>query len=164
MSSLEKINEIINILNEYDNNPEKLIPILQKVQNLFNYLPEDAMTFVANSLGISPAKVFGVATFFSHFSIVPKGKHIIKICDGTACHVKKSENIINAVEKKLGLSAGNHTSSDLMFTLECVSCLGACGIAPVVVIDEEVHPQMTPEKVTALIEDIATKEKANAGN
>jgi NADH-quinone oxidoreductase subunit E len=164
MSSLENINEIINILNEHDNNPDKLIPILQKVQNLFNYLPEDAMTFVANSLGISPAKVFGVATFFSHFSTVPKGKHIIKICDGTACHVKKSEHIINAVEKKLGLSEGKRTSPDLMFTLECVSCLGACGIAPVVVIDEEVHPQMTPEKASALIDNITVKEKANAGN
>lgn len=162
--SLEKLNEVIGILNEYDNNPEKLIPILQRVQQEYNYLPEDAMTFVANSLGIPPAKVFGVATFFSHFSIVPKGKHIIKICDGTACHVKKSENIINAVEKKLGLSEGKHTSADLMFTLECVSCLGACGIAPVVVIDEEVYPQMTPEKVTALIEEISVKEKQHANS
>lgn len=162
--SLEKLNEVIGILNEYDNNPNKLIPILQKVQEKYNYLPEDAMAFVANSLGIPPAKVFGVATFFSHFSIVPKGKHIIKICDGTACHVKKSENIIQAVEKKLNLSQGKHTSSDLMFTLECVSCLGACGIAPVVVIDEEVYPQMTPEKVTALIDQISAKEKSNDNN
>ncbi|MDR0291515.1 MAG: NADH-quinone oxidoreductase subunit NuoE [Elusimicrobium sp.] len=162
--SLEKLNDIAVILNEYDNSPDKLIPILQKVQQKYNYLPEDAMTFVANSLGISPAKVFGVATFFSHFSIVPKGKHIIKICDGTACHVKKSENIIQAVEKKLGLAPDRHTSADFMFTLECVSCLGACGIAPVVVIDEEVHPQMTPEKVTALIDETAAKEKANVNS
>jgi NADH-quinone oxidoreductase subunit E len=162
--SLEKLNYVIAILDEYDNNPNKLIPILRKVQQLYNYLPEDAMTFVANSLGISPAKVFGVATFFSHFSIVPKGKHIIKICDGTACHVKKSESIINATEKKLNLSQGKHTSGDLMFTLECVSCLGACGIAPVVVIDEEVYPKMTPDRMTALIDDIVTREKVNAGN
>lgn len=162
--SLDKLNDVIGILNEYDNDPNKLIPILQKVQQKYNYLPEEAMNFVANSLGISPAKVYGVATFFSHFSVVPKGKHIIKICDGTACHVKKSENIITAVEKRLGLSEGKHTSNDLLFTLECVSCLGACGIAPVVVIDEEVHPQMTPEKVVALIEEIAVKEKENVGN
>jgi NADH-quinone oxidoreductase subunit E len=162
--SLEKLNDVITILNEYDNNPNKLIPILQKVQQKFNYLPQDAMTFVANSLGISPSKVYGVATFFSHFSIVPKGKHIIKICDGTACHVKKSESIINAVRAKLGLTEQKHTSNDFMFTLECVSCLGACGIAPVVVIDEEVHPQMTPDKAAALIDAVAAKEKANASN
>jgi NADH-quinone oxidoreductase subunit E len=159
-----KLNEIIGILNKYDNNPNKLIPILQEVQREYNYLPQEAMTFVANSLGIAPAKVFGVATFFSHFSITPKGKHIIKVCDGTACHVKKSEGIIGAVEKKLGLNAAKRTSADLMFTLECVSCLGACGIAPVVVIDEEVFPQMTPEKTTALIEGIVFKEKENAKN
>ncbi|MDR1683944.1 MAG: NADH-quinone oxidoreductase subunit NuoE [Elusimicrobiota bacterium] len=161
--SVEKLSDVIAILNEYDNNPSKLIPILQKVQHKYNYLPEDAMTFVANSLGIPPAKVFGVATFFSHFSITPKGKHIIKICDGTACHVKKSEGIINAVQNKLGLNAQKHTTDDFNFTLECVSCLGACGIAPVVVIDEEVHPQMTPEKVTALIDEVAKKEAQNAG-
>ncbi|MDR0646314.1 MAG: NAD(P)H-dependent oxidoreductase subunit E [Elusimicrobiota bacterium] len=160
--SLGKLNEVIGILNKYDNNPNKLIPILQEVQREYNYLPQEAMTFVANSLGIAPSKVFGVATFFSHFSVVPKGKHIIKICDGTACHVKKSEGIINAVENRLALSPAKHTSSDLMFTLECVSCLGACGIAPVVVIDEEVFPQMTPEKTVALIEEIAAKETENA--
>ncbi|MDR0734976.1 MAG: NAD(P)H-dependent oxidoreductase subunit E [Elusimicrobiota bacterium] len=160
--SLEKLNDVIAILNEYDNNPSKLIPILQKVQQKYNYLPQDAMTFVANSLGIAPSKVYGVATFFSHFSIVPKGRHIIKICDGTACHVKKSEGIINAAKKRLNLTDEKHTSGDFMFTLECVSCLGACGIAPVAVVDEEVHPQMTPEKITALIDAVYAKEKANA--
>lgn len=160
--SLEKLNDVIAILNEYDNNPTKLIPILQKVQQKYNYLPQDAMAFVANSLGIAPSKVYGVATFFSHFSTAPKGKHIIKICDGTACHVKKSEGIINAAKKRLGLTDGKHTSGDLMFTLECVSCLGACGIAPVAVVDEEVHPQMTPEKMGALIDAVYAKEKANA--
>jgi NADH-quinone oxidoreductase subunit E len=160
--SLEKLNDVIAILNEYDNNPSKLIPILQKVQQKYNYLPQDAMTFVANSLGIAPSKVYGVATFFSHFSTVPKGRHILKICDGTACHVKKSEGIISAAKKRLGLADEKHTSNDFMFTLECVSCLGACGIAPVAVVDEEVHPRMTPEKIIALIDAVYAKEKANA--
>ena len=153
----EKLIDIADILKEFNNDPSKLIPVLQKVQHKYNYLPQEAMNMVSQGLGISPSKVYGVATFFSHFSIVPKGKHIIKICDGTACHVKKSGAIIDAVQKKLNLTAEKPTSADMKFTLECVSCLGACGIAPVVVIDEEVYPQITPEKMIALIDGIAAK-------
>jgi NADH-quinone oxidoreductase subunit E len=97
------------------------------------------MRFIANELEISPAKVFGVATFFAHFAITPKGKHIIKVCNGTACHVKGSSFVINTVKDKLKLKDGQDTTEDMMFTLECVSCLGACGLAPVMVVDDVVH-------------------------
>ncbi len=116
------------------------------------------MRFIANELGISPAKVFGVATFFAHFAITPKGKHIIRVCNGTACHVKGSAAIIDTVKKKLKLKDGQETTEDLLFTLECVSCLGACGLAPVMVVDEVVHGQVTPAKAEELIDEVIKAE------
>ncbi len=150
------------ILKDYGNDSAKLIPILQKVQDAYGFLPEDIMRFIANELKISPARVFGVATFFAHFSTTPKGKHIIKVCNGTACHVKGSAAAINIVREKLKLKEGQDTSSDGMFTLECVSCLGACGLAPVMVMDETVHGQITPAKVAQIIDEVVAQEAANA--
>lgn len=150
---------VANILKEYDYDASKLIPILQKVQDEYRYLPEDVMRYIADNLNISPAKVFGVATFFAHFAITPKGKHIIKVCNGTACHVKGSSFVINTVKDKLKLKDGQDTTEDMMFTLECVSCLGACGLAPVMVIDDVVHGQITPAKAVELI-DAVVKEEA----
>ena len=100
----EKFAPVDKILKEQGNDPAKLIPILQKVQELYRYLPEDVMRHIANKLEISPAKVFGVATFFAHFAITPKGKHIIKVCNGTACHVRKSIPILEKLRSELGLS------------------------------------------------------------
>jgi NADH-quinone oxidoreductase subunit E len=124
-------------------------------------LPEEIMTFISVALGISPSTVYGVATFYAHFTLEPKGKHIIKVCDGTACHVKKSEGILAALQKRLGLHNDKKTTDDMLFTLETVACLGACGLAPAVVIDEQVHGLMTPEKALALIDDIQREETAN---
>lgn len=150
------------ILEKYGHNPNKLIPILQEVQAAYQYLPEDIMGTIAEELGISPAAVYGVSTFYAHFTLEPKGKHVIKVCDGTACHVKKSEGILKAMEKELGLSKENKTTKDMLFTLETVACLGACGLAPVVVIDDKVHGLMTPESTLALLENIRMEEAANA--
>ncbi|KUO61130.1 NADH dehydrogenase [bacterium BRH_c32] len=147
----EKVCEILE-RNHYDANC--LIPVLQAIQEEYRYLPEKILTFVATSLGISPAKVYGVATFYSHFALEPKGKYVIKVCDGTACHVRNSLPIVDAIHKKLALSETKHTTDDMMFTLEMVSCLGACGLAPVVVINEEVYSLMTPEKTIAAIDAI----------
>lgn len=158
----EKFAPVDAILKEHGNDPAKLIPILQKVQDLYRYLPEDVMRHIADRLEISPAKVFGVATFFAHFAITPKGKHIIKVCNGTACHVKGSSFVINTVKDKLKLKEGQDTTEDGLFTLECVSCLGACGLAPVMVIDETVHGQITPAQACKLIDDIAAVEAKNA--
>ena len=150
------------ILKEFGKDSAKLIPILQKVQDAYGFLPEDIMRFIANELNISPARVFGVATFFAHFAITPKGKHIVRVCNGTACHVKGSAAIINTVKEKLKLKPGKDTTEDGLFTLECVSCLGACGLAPVMVMDETVHGQITPAKAVEIIDEVVKQEAAHA--
>jgi NADH-quinone oxidoreductase subunit E len=139
-----------------------LITILQEIQSAYSYLPEDVMTYVATALGITPGTVFGVATFYSHFTLEPKGKYVVKVCDGTACHVRKSTEIIKTLENELGLSEKKHTSDDMLFTLETVACLGACGLAPVIVVNEDVHGTMTRDKTIALIKKIREEEAANA--
>jgi NADH-quinone oxidoreductase subunit E len=105
--------------------------------------------------------VFGVATFYSHFTLEPKGEHVIRVCDGTACHVRRSEEIIKALRGKLGLSEKKSTTDDLLFTLETVACLGACGLAPVVVVDGEVYGSMGKEKALALIEELRKKTRTD---
>jgi NADH-quinone oxidoreductase subunit E len=154
----QKFEKVLEILERNGNDSAKLIPILQQIQDEYRYLPEEIMTFVATSLGISPARVYGVATFYSHFALKPKGKYLIKVCDGTACHVKKSTNILDAVRKKLDLTETKQTTDDFLFTVETVSCLGACGLAPAVVINEDVHGLMTPTTATALIDGIIKSE------
>jgi len=149
-----KFEKVCSIMKKYLNDKNKLIPILQEVQNEYRYLPEEVLTYIAITLDLPPARVFGVATFYSHFALKPKGKHIIKVCDGTACHVKNSVPIIEAIMKKLNLSEEKNTTEDMLFTIETVSCLGACGIAPVVVINEDVYSCMNPEKIVEVIDRI----------
>lgn len=161
MTSQKKFEKASKILKKFNYDKNKLIPILQETQEEYRYLPEEILSFIAVGLNISPAKVFGVATFYAHFSLEPKGKYIIKVCDGTACHVKRSTAIIEAIEKKLNLSETKKTTNDLLFTLEKVSCLGACGIAPVVLINDTVYSQCTPEKILNEIESIIKSEKEN---
>ncbi|MEA1884213.1 MAG: NADH-quinone oxidoreductase subunit NuoE [Thermotogota bacterium] len=157
-----QFNQVCEILNKHDNNHYKLIPILQEIQEIYQYLPEEIMTYISTALGISPSQIYGVATFYSHFTLEPKGKHIIKVCDGTACHVKKSGKILETIKKELNLSDKKPNSDDGLFTLETVACLGACGLAPVVVIDETVYGSVTPEKMTSLINNIRELESSNA--
>ena len=136
----------------------KLIAILQEIQAAENYLSQENMTLVADMLGISVARVYSVATFYENFSLEPKGRHIIKVCDGTACHVRKSGPIYDAIHEYLGLTGKRKTSDDAMFTLETVACLGACGLAPAMTIDGEVYAKMTPETALAELEAIRGKE------
>ncbi len=150
--------KVCEILERHQRNAARLIPILQEVQAEYRYLPEEVLTFVATSLGLPPARVFGVATFFSHFTLKPRGKYTIRLCDGTACHVRDSITILDALYERLKLSAARNTTPDMLFTVETVSCLGACGLAPVVVVNEEVHGQMTPQKAVELVDAIVTKE------
>jgi NADH-quinone oxidoreductase subunit E len=159
MEKLRKFQKVCEIVEANDRNPARLIPILQSVQEEYRYLPEEILTFIATSLNISPAKVYGVATFYSHFTLKPKGKYIVRVCDGTACHVKGSTVLLDALRAKLKLAADSNTTSDMLFTLETVSCLGACGLAPAVVINEQVYGQMTPDKVSAVIDKIIEEEK-----
>jgi len=149
---------VLRILESFDHDSAKLVPILQAVQEEYRYLPEEVMTFVATALDIPPARVYGVATFYSHFALEPKGKYVVRICDGTACHVKGSQDIADALVESLKLPKGRTTTPDMLFTLETVSCLGACGLAPAVVINEDVHGQMDPARARALIERIRAEE------
>ncbi|HQQ67296.1 MAG TPA: NADH-quinone oxidoreductase subunit NuoE [Candidatus Cloacimonadota bacterium] len=161
-SAAHSFNKVMEILDRYDRSENKIIPILQAVQEEYRYLPQEVLTFIATSLGVSPARLYGVATFYSHFSLEPKGKHIIKMCDGTACHVRGSSAVIDAIRKRLNLTAKKITTDDMMYTFETVSCLGACGLAPVLVVDDEVHGQITPEQAMALLDKIDAEEKENA--
>ncbi len=148
------------ILEQYGYDQSNLIAILQEIQAEYKYLSEESLTTVAEKLGIGTAKVYSVATFYENFSLEAKGKHIIKVCAGTACHVRKSGPIYDAIHDYLGLSGKKKTSADGMFTLETVACLGACGLAPVMTVDGEVHSKMTPEAALTLLEDMRKKEAA----
>ena len=161
-TKLRKFGRVCEIVDKYDRNPSKLIPILQEVQKEYRYLPEEVMTYVATCLDMSPARIYGVASFYANFALEPKGKYVVHVCDGTACHVKGSGLIKEALFEKLNLSGKKPTTDDLMFTVEAVSCLGACGLAPVMTINEKVHGQMTVESAEALIDDILAKEAADA--
>ena len=155
-----RFEKVCAILNRFGRRPSGLIPILQAIQHEYLYLPEEVLTYVATSLDVPPARVFGVATFYAHFALEPKGKHVIRICDGTACHVKQSLPVLDALRAKLGTSEKNKTTPDMLFTLETVACLGACGLAPVVVIDEQVYGQITSERAVALVDEIKMQEAA----
>ena len=150
--------KVCDILDRHQRDPSRLIPILQEVQGEYRYLPEEVLTFVATSLGLPPARVFGVATFFSHFTLKPRGRYTIRLCDGTACHVRDSIAILGALYERLKVNAARNTTPDMLFTVETVSCLGACGLAPVVVVNDEVHGQMTPQKAIELVDAIVAKE------
>lgn len=151
--------KVCRILDNHHREPSKLIPILQAVQHEYRYLPEEVLTFVATSLGLPPARVYGVATFYAHFALQPKGKYVVRLCDGTACHVKQSNGILEALREKLGLTGSAVTTRDMLFTVETVSCLGACGLAPVLVVNETVYGQMNPQKAVAVLDEIIELEK-----
>lgn len=161
MTKVENIDfaEIEAIVDSYGGKKQNLIAILQKVQEKYRYLPESALTSIATKMNLSPASVFGVATFYSQFSLNPKGKYEIKVCDGTACHVRGSMPVYNAIKEKVGLKGDKITTDDLRYSVETVSCLGACGLAPVVVINEKVYPQMTPDAMKIILDELMKKEE-----
>ena len=150
-SFYQKADEIIAF---YGKKPASLIPIMQDIQGVYRYLPEELLTYVAEQIGVTEAKAFSVATFYENFSFDAKGKYVIKVCDGTACHVRKSVPVKEALMKELGLNAKKHTTDDMMFTIETVSCLGACGLAPVMTVNDEVHPKMTPDLAIEVIQNL----------
>lgn len=153
-----KFERIQAIIEQYGATESALIPILQKVQDEYRYLPEEILTFVAMALDLPPATVYGVATFYAQFSLEPKGKYIVKVCDGTACHVRKNQSVISGIRRRLGLKEGQKTTEDMRFTMEIVSCIGACALAPAVVVNGTVYGQMTPEKVTQAFDELEKSE------
>jgi NADH-quinone oxidoreductase subunit E len=157
-----KVNEIIK---HHDSQVANLIPILQSIQAEYRYLPEEVLAYVATALGVSPATVFGVATFYAQFSLQTKGKIVIKVCNGTSCHVRGSEKLKERLEERLGLGNGKNTTDDMRITLETVSCLGACGLSPVIVInDEEVHGKLTPEALDVIIDQLLMRPNEESAN
>ena len=142
------------IIEHYGPKAASLIPIMQDIQAEYRYLPGEILTYVASKIGVTEAKAYSVATFYENFSFEPKGKYVIKVCDGTACHVRKSVPVKEALMKELGLNAKKHTTDDMMFTIETVSCLGACGLAPVMTVNDEVHPKMTPDLAIEVIQNL----------
>ncbi len=156
----EEMAVVDTILEKYGLSESKLIPILAEIQEHFRYVPTKAMAHVAQKLGVPAAKIYGVATFYAHFALEPKGKFVIKVCDGTACHVKGSTKIIDALYEKLGVNAESKTTKDQLFTVETVSCLGACGLAPVMLVNEDVYGQVKADKAAEIVDSIIEAEKA----
>ena len=154
-SFYEKADEIISV---HGKGKESLIPIMQDIQSVYRYIPPQLLSYVAQKIGITEAKAYSVATFYENFSFDKKGKYVIKVCDGTACHVRKGTLILEQLYKELGLSDDKRTTDDMLFTVETVYCLGACGLAPVMTVNDEVHPAMTPDKVTETINKIKEAE------
>lgn len=151
MKDLKKIDDMDEILEKYGYEASNIIAILHDIQGKYRYVPREIFPYLSKKLRISTAKIYSVATFYENFSLEPKGKYVFKICDGTACHVRKSIPILERLRKELGLSEKKHTSDDLLFTVETVSCLGACGLAPVITVNDQVYAAMTPDKTSELI-------------
>ena len=146
-----EINTLEQILGRHGRDPANIIAILQDIQVEVNWLPEEDLRYVCAQLEIPPSKMMALATFYKAFSLQPRGKHIVQACLGTACHVRGAVRILGAIERELGISAGE-TDEDLEWTLETVGCLGACALGPIVVIDGEYHGQMTSAKASRLLQ------------
>jgi len=144
---------IDGILDQHERDPSSVIAILQDLQEKANYLPEGALRYVAERLEIPVSKVYSMATFYRAFSLDPRGKHLVHVCVGTACHVRGAVKVLDTAERELGICAGE-TDEQLEFTLETVSCLGACALGPVVVLDGGYHGEMNPAKVNRLLKRV----------
>jgi NADH-quinone oxidoreductase E subunit len=147
----EKYQELGSFIRDNKEKKGYLIPVLYKAQSLFGYLPSEVQEFVAEEMNISVSEVFGVVTFYSYFKTQPVGRHTITICMGTACYVRGAKKILEALENKLGIKIGE-TTEDLRFTLGEQRCFGSCGMAPVIMVDNEVHGRLTPSKLDAILE------------
>ena len=148
---------IADVLDKYAAVKGSLITILQKTQDIYGYVPIDAVYHIAERTGLTPAKIMGVATFYSQFRFTAVGKYLIMVCKGTACYVNGAERIIEAVQEELGIG-DNQTTEDGLFSLSLVSCLGCCSLAPVMMINEDTYGSLTPDKVRKILRDIREKE------
>lgn len=138
-----------------------LIPILQEAQEKYGYLPQDILQEIADSLQLSLAKVYGVVTFYTQFHLQPRGKNVIRVCTGTACHVRGGTEVLRAFEKELGIVSGG-TTEDSEFTLETVACIGACGLAPVIMINDDTHGRLNPNNVASVLAAYRSQAKTSS--
>ena len=153
-----KVAELHAICAERNNDPGELINILHDAQGLFGYLPPEVQQVIAAELNIPVSRVYGVVTFYSFFTMTPKGKYPISVCLGTACYVRGAENVLEEMQRQLEIKVGE-TTPDGLFSLDCLRCVGACGLAPVVMIGGKVYGRVTPEKVRDILSDYYLKEQ-----
>jgi len=142
-----------SILDRYGRDPANIVSIMQDIQGRLNWLPEEELRILSSELSIPLSKMMALATFYRAFSLKPRGKHVVQVCLGTACHVRNAVRILGTVERELGVAAGE-TDKELQFTLETVNCLGACALGPIVVVDGEYHGQMTSAKASRLLQKV----------
>jgi NADP-reducing hydrogenase subunit HndA len=152
----EKFTELQKVIDEYKDKEGPLMPIMHKAQEIFGYLPMEVQEYIANALDIPVSDIYGVATFYSQFTLKPKGKYSIGVCMGTACYVKGAQAILDELCKELNLKPGD-TSDDLNFTLEATRCLGACGLAPVIMINDDVYGRLVPSDIKRIIDKYRNK-------
>lgn len=146
----EKFEALQLVIDELRNEPGALMPIMQRAQDIFGYLPEEVQNHIAKELDIPVSDIYGVATFYAQFNLEPKGKYIISVCMGTACYVKGSQQVLDKLEEVLEVPAGR-TTKDGLFTLNATRCLGACGLAPVIMVNDDVYGRLTPDQIPGII-------------
>ena len=147
----EKYDALDAAIARHKGEPGALMPVLQEAQNIFGYVPQDVQQIIADGLGTTLAEVYGVATFYAQFSLEPKGQYVVGVCLGTACYVKGSQQVLDKLEEVLGVPAGR-TTPDGLFTLNATRCLGACGLAPVMMINDEVYGRLTPDEIPTILD------------
>ncbi|MGM0567135.1 MAG: NADH-quinone oxidoreductase subunit NuoE [Bacteroidota bacterium] len=152
----QDIDKIKAICTSFDHKPGNLINVLHQAQEHFGYLPAEIQEAIAQELNMSAAKVYGVVTFYSYFTMTPKGRYPVSICTGTACYVRGAENVLEEFKKELGIAVGE-TSEDGKYSLSCLRCVGACGLAPVVLVGEKTYGRVAPDDVKAIIEEYEDK-------
>lgn len=151
VENLEKLSELKEVIARHRNEPGGLMPVMQEAQGIFGCLPMDVQEVIADGMGKTLSEVYGVATFYAQFALEPKGKHVISVCMGTACYVKGSQNVLDKLAEYLEVPVGK-TTEDGLFTLQATRCLGACGLAPVMTIGDEVYGRVTPDQVAGILD------------
>lgn len=153
----DKLEELRNYIDTLETKEGSLISVLHQAQRIFGYLPEDLQLFISRKLGISAAKVFGVVTFYSYFTMEPRGKHVINVCMGTACFVKGASKILEEFKRILNIETGKNNTEDGTFSIDTLRCVGACGLAPVVTIDGKVYGRVKVEDVEVILKEYMVK-------
>lgn len=145
--------ELDQVLDKYRNKDGAVIPVLQQAQEIFGYLPKKVLIKISEELGVSVSRIYGVVTFYAQFHLEPRGENIIRSCQGTACHVRGASTVLSAIRKKLNLEKDEITTHDRKFTLETVACIGACGLAPCIMINDDTYGRLTPDSVVKILEE-----------
>ena len=154
-SSEKPWEQLALLLDKYRGTKGSVIPVLQQAQDIFGYLPKDVLVHISKEIDVPISQIYGVVTFYAQFHLAPRGENIIRSCQGTACHVRGAKAVLVSIKEKLGLKDGQATTPDLKFTLETVACIGACGLAPVFMVNDDTHGRLTPESVGPILDKYA---------